>query len=273
MLRRIWPAMDVKFVPHEQIGRKLRYDSHACGNRLSIQYVFETDWSKSFSDKTSTLDGSEVPNFEILQQACNEVFEDHPFVYLVNKDREKQLKADHTANGTQLPNSPWGLNSFQDFHNVSILSALNPTPPHLGFLDHLCQNNDTVRDALFHSQIYQAVMRTSLRDIDAADQVQVLVPDRSSAVALGKYFPGCSCDKLPLGVIETTKRKMGRPAVEQKKCGASTKRKADQRRRAIDKEIKRIIAGGAVDHVLVAEFERACRADNTSLIKLQQLIV
>lgn len=272
MLRRIWPAIAVQFVPHRQIGKKLRYDKHTCGDRLSIHYVFETEWSKEFAGKTSTLDGGDVTNIEVLQHACDVVFSGQPFVYLVNKDREKQIKRDFEESGEQLPNSPWGLNTYQGFHNAAVLSALNPTPAHQKFLGHLCQNRDTVRDALFHSQIYQAVMRTSLRDINAAEQVQVLVPDRSSAVALAGYFDGCSCGKLPLSLIETSKKKLGAPKLLEPKPAKLSTSESRKRNRAMDKEIKRIEAGGTVDDALVAEFLRECRSDNKRLVRLLEVI-
>ncbi len=272
MLRRIWPAMDVQFVQHEQIGTKPRYSKHTCGDRLSIQYVFETDWSKSFAGKTSTLDGSEITNFDVLQYTCDVVLENQPFVYLINKDREKRFKTHFIASGTQLPNSPWGLNRYQGFHNAAVLSALNPTPPHLGFLDHLCQNSYTVRDALFHSQIYQAVMRSSLRDINATEQVQVLVPDRSSAAALAKYFPGCSCKKLPLDLNETSKKKVGAPKLSETRPAQKSTSESHKRNRSMDKEIKRIKAGGVVDEQLLEQFQTECRSDNQTLQKLLEVI-
>ncbi|MEP3180733.1 MAG: hypothetical protein ABJO45_14435, partial [Lentilitoribacter sp.] len=217
LLRRIWPALNVEFSPHQKIGRKLRYSKHTCGNRLSIQYVFDTDWSKSFANKCSKLDGDEVTNFEVLQLTCDHTFDKQPFVYLINKDREKQFKLDFADNGEQLPNSPWGLNSFQHIHNAAILSALNPTPTHIGFLKYICQSSDVVRDALFHSQVYQSVMRTSLRDLGATEHVQVVVPDRKSAVALAGYFQGCSSQKMALDLTETSKAKTGRKLAKQPK--------------------------------------------------------
>jgi hypothetical protein len=218
------------------------------------------------------LGGGDVTNIEVLQHACEVVFSGQPFVYLVNKDREKQIKRDFEESGEQLPNSPWGLNTYQGFHNAAVLSALNPTPAHQKFLGHLCQNRDTVRDALFHSQIYQAVMRTSLRDINAAEQVQVLVPDRSSAAALAKYFPGCSCGKLPLSLIETSKKKFGAPKLSKTKPAQKSTSESQKRSRSMDKEIKRIEAGGAVDEQLLKQFQTECRSDNQTLQKLLEVI-
>lgn len=271
LLGLIWPQLDLQFDPFEPIMDELRYKRHDCGDRLHISFLFETDWSKSFRGKVSIKEGLEDTNLNIFLDAIQSEFKG-PCAYLVNKDVE-DLVSNSLANiqTHQLPNAPWGLNRYQHLHNVAILSALNPTPAHIGFLTHMGLDGHAIRDALFHSQIYQAVMRCSLRDPNSKQQVQVLVPDSKSAQALGAMFPDSQVQKLLLGLEETPQMPIGRPKIAEPKSKQQTMRESRQRKRAIDKEIKRIEQGGAVDEKLVETFERECRADNQHLIRLLDL--
>ena len=66
--------------------------------------------------------------------------------------------------GRRLPNSPFGSNAYQQIHNAVILSALNPPPAHFAFLDALGINSTEVKRAGYWQAVYQAAMRTSLRN-------------------------------------------------------------------------------------------------------------
>ena len=272
LMAKIWLGLDVRFEPHEEISENLRYTEHTCGPRLTINFVFERDWSKSFGDNLSEINGAAVSNFDVLKLACNLVFQERAFVYLVNKDRELETHDAFNPNAEKLPNSPWGLNSYQTIHNAAILAALNPTNAHLGFLDHLCQDSDAVRDALFHSQTYQAVMRSSLRDLSCNEPVQVVVPDRKSAIALAGFFPDCKFEKLDMGLQETKLKQLGRPALDEPKDPKLSQRETRQRRRALDKQIKKVMAGEPVDQAKLEQFQRECKQNNQHLIRLLQVI-
>ncbi|WP_282053042.1 DEAD/DEAH box helicase family protein [Phaeobacter inhibens] len=272
LMANIWPGLDVRFEPHAELGQKLRYTQHSCGHRLLIRYVFEQDWSKYFAGSVSEFDGNEVENFEFLQQTCQQQFGDEPFAYLCNTDREADLQAAFSSNAQQLPNAPWGLNDYQAIHNVGILSALNPTPAHLVFLNFLCRDADDVRDALFHSHVYQAVMRCSLRDLKSNAPVKVVVPDEKSAQALASYFPGCRVEQLQIKISRAAPKKGGRPKLDDPKPKKQVLQETRKRQRALSNEIKRMESGGAVDLALMEKFKRECRSNNTRWMRLQQLV-
>lgn len=216
LLAHIWKGFDVEFRPHEELTKGLRYSQHICGDRLTIKYVFETNWSKRFAGATSELDGVAARNLDVLQQACIKAFGDDEFAFLANNDSDEDAKRHFGTQAQQLPNAPWGLNDFQHIHNVAILSALNPTPAHLGFLKHLLKDAQGVRDALFHSNVYQAVMRCSLRNLDATDPVCAVVPDRNAAKALASYFPDSRIEKLQLNLNEAPPKKLVHPSKPRK---------------------------------------------------------
>jgi len=272
LMRRIWPGLGVEFVPHAQISRNLRYREHSCGPRLKIQYVFDADWSKYFANQTSILDGNETTNFDVLSQACRVAFGEEPFVYLINKDREGDFAELYEGQGKQLCNAPWGLNRYQGFHNAAVLSALNPTSSHLGFLQSFVDDKGGIRDALFHSHVYQAVMRTSLRTLDAEESVTVVLPDRKSAAALAEFFPGCRWSKLPLDLQETCPKEMGRPVLVNKKSRAEINKDAAARRKAIKAEIQWLEDGGDVRVERVAKLRGECKRSNANLVRLEALV-
>ncbi|MEP4125334.1 MAG: hypothetical protein ABJL98_11520 [Lentilitoribacter sp.] len=272
LMANIWLGFDVEFKPHEELTKGLRYSQHTCGDRLTIKYVFETAWSKRFSDATSELNGVETTNLDVLKQACIQVFDDDEFVFLANNDNAEDAKHYFGNKAKQLPNAPWGLNDYQHIHNVAILSALNPTPAHLGFLNHLCQSPQAVRDALFHSNVYQAVMRSSLRNLEATEPVCAVVPDHNVAKALAGYFPGSRVEKMQLVLKETDPKKVGRPIKAEKIPNSKSTSDSKKRKRWMDKQIKQVKLGKPVDPAKLLECERACQPSNSTLIKLKQAI-
>lgn len=212
LLGLIWPALGVEFAAKTEILQGLRYHAHDCGPRLHFEYLFEADWSKNFAGKRSGYRQRENPNFSILLECVAERFQGQRFVYLTNKDTERQVNAQLVPiMGEQLPNAPWGLNCYQHVHNAAILSALNPTPAHLKFLESLGLSDFAIRNALFHSQIYQAIMRTSLRDLNSTAPVRIILPDLKSAMAVSQKFPGCQISRVTGEIDEYQPKPRGRP--------------------------------------------------------------
>lgn len=272
LMSHIWHGFDVEFQPHAELTKGLRYSQHTCGHRLTIKYVFETDWSKNFAGAASEFNGADTANLDVLQQACIQVFSDDEFAFLANNDSADEAKRFFRTQAQQLPNAPWGLNDYQHIHNVAILSALNPTPAHLGFLDHLCKEPEKVRDALFHANVYQAVMRSSLRNLEAIEPVIAVVPDRTVAKALAGYFPGSRIEKMQLDLVETPAKRVGAPTKAEKKPNNQSSSESKKRKRWMDKQIKQAKLGKPVDQVKLREVERVCRPTNATLIKLKQAI-
>ena len=272
LLSHIWRGLGVDFQPHVELTKGLRYSQHTCGHRLAIKYVFETDWSKNFAGATSKFNGVDTPNLDVIKQVCIQVFGDDEFAFLANNDSAEEAKRCFGPQAEQLDNAPWGLNDYQHLHNVAILSALNPTPAHLGFLAHLCKEPQQVRDALFHANVYQAVMRSSLRNLEATEPVCAVVPDSTVAKALADYFPGSRIDKMQLDLVETPAKRVGAPTKAEKKPNNQSSSESKKRKRWMERQIKRVKLGKPVDQVKLREVERACRATNSTLIKLKQAI-
>ena len=125
-----------------------------------------------------------------------------------NKDLPDDL---FRQQGERLPNSPHGLNQFQHVHNVAVLSALNPPPAHFSFLAALGLNSAEVKRACYWQAVYQAVMRSSVRNPADTTPKTVVVMDRATADWLAAMFPGCSVARLAGIASLPAKGKAGRP--------------------------------------------------------------
>ena len=192
VLYQLWSAAGVQFRPHKAITKGLRYTKHSNGHLLTILFATEEGWSKNFRDKPLP-DGAMTVQDRVVQRVA-ETFADVEFVWMGNKD-----VPDDTFNGRgqRLPNSPFGLNSYQHLHHAVILSALNPPPAHFCFLDALGFDPGEVKRAGYWQAVYQAVMRISLRNPDDINPKTVIVMDRATAEWLASMFPGCTV--APLG--------------------------------------------------------------------------
>lgn len=201
LLYRLWTGAGVMFDEHRQLGNAVRASEHTNGHLLTISYVLDEDWSKKKRDTMACV-GSTKTVQEAMRDAAISLFgDDH--VYMCNKDSEDLFE----CVGHHLPNSPWGLNEYQHIDNAVVYSALNLTPAHIKFLDARGVTSDEIRGAITYQATYQAIMRTSLRDIDSTTQKHVIVQDLGCAEYLAKLFPGCSMQKLDAGIAIKTGRK------------------------------------------------------------------
>lgn len=239
VLYALWSASDVAFRPHLGITERLRYAQHQNGELLTIRYATEEDWSKCRRDKM--IDGALTVHDRVVQRVA-ETFPDVEFVWMANKDTPNDILK---GRGYRLPNSPFGLNPYQHIHHAVILSALNPPPAHFAFLDALGFDSYEVKRAGYWQAVYQAMMRTSLRNPDDKNPKQVIVMDSATAEWVSGLFPGCTIK--PLGGLDDVpcKGKPGRRRIHD--CGADRKRaQRDQFKVELRMELD-LMAGG--DHV------------------------
>lgn len=227
LLNLLWSAQGVRFKPFKL---PLRYTRHQNGDLLRILYVTDEPWSKSIRDrKTGDQSGSVL---DLALDRCRTRLGDAPFIWMGNKDLSDGVFG--VPNAIRLPNSPHGLNEFQHVHNVVVLSALNPSPGHFAFLESRGVDGEAVRTAGYRQAVYQAVMRSSLRDPDDRTAKTVVVMDRDTADWLAAKFSGSTVAVLgdtPLGPV---RKKPGRSRIH----ATSAERKAAHRR---EQEIRLLI--------------------------------
>src|SRR6516165_2383349 len=84
------------------------------------------------------------------------------------------------------------------------------------------------------SAAYQAIMRTSIRDWESRSAKRILVPCLPLAEYLHENLPGSELVKMDIGLVETPRKKPGRP----KRHATNGERVAAQRQVAKEKQIQ-----------------------------------
>lgn len=208
VLYHMWSELGFNFVPHPVIQSGLRLNKHTNGNLLAIKYATTAPWSKTFR-ATSLVDGEGANVLDGIVRRITEELAGKNFVWMGNRDIDDGIFGNA---GCRLPNSPHGLNNYQQFHDVAVISALNPKPAHFGFLQSFGLDSGDVRRAGYWQQVYQACCRTSLRNPLDTNPKTVIVMDLDSANWLAEQFPGATV--MPLGVVGLpVQRKVGRPRI------------------------------------------------------------
>lgn len=199
----IWNALlRVQFVPHPVLSAQLRYSTHENGHRLTIKYLFER-WSKEYA-KTGDEGDTAIDR---VAREIKPYMDGRRFIWQAN-DKVKDTLFDPW---TRLPHHAFGLNDdiFMSTHNVVLLSALNHSDPALTFLSLIGVSREKADTMLHYQSDYQAMMRCSLRDLNAIAPVEVIVSTKASAEWLSNLFPGCSVSALEHSIPSAPKT--GRP--------------------------------------------------------------
>jgi hypothetical protein len=199
VLYKLW-SKQVEFQQHDAISAKLSAQTHANGNLLTIKYMFENDWSKTFRD--SKHDGQSIQT--AVKAKIEELMDHQRYIYATNNDDKIGLDF-----GIRVPNVCHGLNKYVEVHNAVFMSALNSKYADFGFMKANDVSPDELKRAQSHQTMYQTIMRTSLRVAGDTDPKTVIVMDKKSADYLQRYFPGCTVEAI--GMAEPGKKKAGRP--------------------------------------------------------------
>lgn len=226
-----WANEGVTFKPFKPIEKGLRYRAHTNGQRLTISYLLNDEWSKNVRGKAvgQSQDGKAVNALQKLEHEAIQMFGTERFLYMENKDAGgNKGRLSKETNGVQCPNSPYGHNEYQDINNVLITSAINPTPIHYAFLESKGISSESTKMAYYTQLAYQAIMRCSIRNPAATDPVQVVVPDRTCAEFLARYFPGCSIRRVGDVPRLTKKSTTGKAQTSAQKNRLSAARKREK---------------------------------------------
>ena len=195
MLYKLWSEQyNINFNPFKPILDNLRYTTHTNGNRLHIKYTQEEKASKYSSKKMIGDLSREQKRTEIV----NELFKDKPFIFMSNNDS----KEDDNLAGIRIPVISHGLNKFDTFHNIYFSPALNRMPKHSKMLEELGVDSVYLARASSHEIAYQGILRTSMRNPEATEEVTVVVVDKATAESLARLFPECT-----IGAVDGVARK------------------------------------------------------------------
>ncbi len=207
LLYSIWQNSGVEFKKDDDFANSLRFRHHHNGHLITIKYLTDGHWSKYRQNETHVSKGHGTTLLNMMIDCVRHEFGDRPFLYQANKSLASKPFGD-TA--TQLPNLPFGLNDYSHFNNIAFLSALNPRSDHYRFLAGRGVDDHSVRRAVYCSTVYQAVMRTSIRDPNNSEPKEVIVPDIITARYLQDRVVGAKLIKLETDLVEAPKQ-LGRP--------------------------------------------------------------
>jgi hypothetical protein len=207
LLHEYWSVFcNVQFIPFHEITENLRYTKYANGDRLTIHYLQEGNWSKTSANKMVN-NKSKLDHFAKLVE---EFMDNREFIYMTNNDDSREF-----THGKKAPVISHGINHFSDIDNIYFSPALNNQPKHNTMLGQLGFDNAFIKRAMFHEIAHQAIMRTSLRR-DCLNPVTAIVSDKSTAEAIARQFPGChigpinGCIKQVIGLSNTEKQSKSR---------------------------------------------------------------
>jgi hypothetical protein len=205
-LYRLWEKLDnIEWKKHPILNANLRYQKHTNGTRLTLKYLIKGNWSQyfagqAFGDGTILSAMAQTIEAELGQDflwQANKKFGDFIFEY-----------------GERLPIVTHGLNraSYQAKHGVALVRAINHSSGPAAFLKAIGFTAEELKVTLQYQNEYQAMMRCSLRDPNATDDVTVFVVSEASAVWIEQHFPGCKVEQHQSDIPEP--RPSGQPVEE-----------------------------------------------------------
>jgi hypothetical protein len=203
----LWESLsEVQFQEHPHLSKGLRFKQHGNGQRLTVNFLFEHEWSISRSRRVNPQTGRTL--LEDVGQFVQDHFAGQRFLWVANKAADMPM----FDQNDRLPAVSHGLNKahFQSSNAVVSLIALVHNHASAKFLGMLGLTDAQVRTVICYQSEYQAVMRCSLRQPAATAPVTVIVPSRASAEWLASKFDGCTVAKLETG-LDWEIGKAGRP--------------------------------------------------------------
>ena len=237
----------------DEVNNRLTYrDAHPGGEKTTIYYCAAGNWSKRYRDtliegddaflQKQNDDGStrQLTYGEFFFKMISNMTAPHvnELVWLRNKDQDSDdLAFGPDVRCQEMPACPHGLNDYMEMPWCCVTAAYNPPNYIYGYLAAHGIDSDATRKAIYFANVYQAVMRSAVRDPEFAGGRYLIVMDKSAADYLGDLIPGATISPLP-GCEFTQK---ARKSVGRKKEHASAAaRKAACVARAIGKDIKEI---------------------------------
>lgn len=188
----------LSLTPHAEIKSQLRQPP-SVGSKLKIRYFGEGD--RIASKYLFNLDAADGKVIDLIDREAVRIMEDRPFLWVANNDRKSSVLSECRL-GYRIPVKSHGMNSYQDYDAIYFSAALNREPAHYSMLERLGFSRDFVNHATASETVYQAVMRTSLRDVSSDREVLAIVCGRVSAKRLQELTLAPEPEKIPMKCLE-----------------------------------------------------------------------
>jgi hypothetical protein len=207
--------------------------------KISIKYCLDKPWSAkkanaTFNGKTTRELMIDIIEKDMRERGLNGV------LILDNKKHDNDELFSWT-NSVSLPHVSHGLNTFQDYNNVVILGAYNPPPHTINFLKtHFMLDSADIKDGIMHQNLYQAVMRSSLRDPNNPDERVFYVPDKGCAEYLAGIYNNATYSKFG----DMKEAKSGKPrkhASNKERMATKRQELRQQKARDMDKQLLLVV--------------------------------
>lgn len=193
----------IKFKPYPNLPARFGVETHANGALLEIHYMPVKRWSQAAAERHS----DKLKNYV---EYAGKLFGTEEFLWLGNV---KGPKCFGQVNCTKLSGAPHGLNKYDHIDNIVVTAAYNPSIKFSRFLRYLNLSTDQIDVAMHVHRVYQAVLRTSLRDQKNSlnpSIKRVVVPDLRTANWLLTVFPDAKMIEIPQSGAVDSVGKVGR---------------------------------------------------------------
>ena len=198
--------------------------THEHSDKITIKYSFQNAWSINKSKKNVIQAGVQRNSLDVFADAVITEFRDQEFIWIANNAAVSVLRSKFGDN-QNISSVSHGMNNHVNTHNVAFMAALNPSPAHQRFLQSIGMTDEKIKNAKVHQNIYQAVMRTSIRNPDSTSDKTIIVPDLGSALYMQMKIPGAEIQQLDGGIEESNLVRGSKPLGDKPMTAAERQRK------------------------------------------------
>jgi hypothetical protein len=228
----IWSQLGVQFEkstlvplaePTTRLGKR----------RLKVFWLTDQGWSKRLRDRSGGIGAI----FNLIIKA-GVLDPSEPVCVCTNKDDASEddpaVVRAHFPNAIMIPHNSRGQNRFRHYHQLIHCATLNSATPDIRWIETvLGLDSKTQRIARCGQEVYQTLLRLSIREPTATHDITLVVMDRDVALWLVQWFtPAAQVDveEIDSSGVVRRKGKPGRPALGDRAMTAAER----QRRRRRD---------------------------------------
>jgi hypothetical protein len=257
MMYALWQYYDVEFEDDQKFNLKKDH-SELSNRRIEVHYFSGRNWSKSVRDAAQN-------RFANLSKDVDDLFDGQESLWVANNDVNDAEWA--VRKSTRISNISHGINKYDEVNNIAFLSALNDVPAHFEFISRKFGIDDrTLKRAKALETMYQAVMRTSLRNPNSTATVRVVVGDKDQADFLSDLFRNAKVFALDQVEEEwgEARKTRGRPKQQLIKSAYDRKKESEQRKNAYKLALERVTKN-TIDRGVIVTHEASIRSNKDNL--------
>jgi len=145
-----------------------------------IEAVYLTDYRRWSKTAMETKDDDGVTLRETIDSVLYDYLKDDDFLLCVNRERNNadSWKLESLEGCQRIETVSRGLNKYHHYNKVVYLPALNRNKHHISMMNTLGIDSDTIYEATGLENLYQTLLRTSLRVAESTEKVSLIVPTK-----------------------------------------------------------------------------------------------